>query len=569
MRAEIERLRAAQTAALAAQEAALAARDAALAERDAAVAANQARAAFLATMSHEIREPMNSVVGMARLLRDTPLDAEQRGYVDAVVDAAEALLTLINDILDLSRIDAGHLDVDATDVAIGPFLERLKAVLEPQARRKALRLAVGIAPRTPPVLRTAPTRLRQVLVNLAGNALKFTEQGHVTLRVRPAPASEGRVGVRIEVEDTGPGIPEAALGRVFEAYAQADGRVARLYGGSGLGLMIAHRLCKALGGELGVRSGEGRGTIFAVDLALPPAAEAGAPGLAQAPVAGATLLVADPQERTRTAVIELAAGWGMTARGARTAAQALALLDEAADRGRPYDIVLADHALPDLAGRQLGARILAEPRYAKPSLVLLTASGMRGDAAQARAAGFAAYLSKPAKAETLLATLSALRAGGAPGEPGAGFITAHTMADRQPHLDVLVVDDNPVNCRLLELILDRAGHKATVVRNGLEAVRAVEGHGFDLVLMDVQMPTMDGLEATRRIRKLADAGRAATPVIAVTANAMRGDAAAGPWSSPTASSPARSFGNGCAIITAARSSSSLSHNSSPEPALGS
>ena len=363
-----------------------------------------------------------------------------------------------------------------------------------------------------------------MLINLAGNALKFTEEGSVAIKIRPEPATEGRLGLRIAVEDTGPGIPEEALRRLFEAYTQADRQVVRLYGGSGLGLMIAHRLTHAIGGEIAVRSLRGVGTTFEVRLVLPqPAAESRAASKASLPLAGALLLVADPQERTRTGLVEIAAGWGIAARGARSAAQTLAILDEAADRGRQFDIVLIDRGLPDLSGEQLGQRILAEPRYAKPSLVLLVASGLRGDAAQARAAGFRAYLPKPVSAETLLHCLQALRAGAAQGPQD--FITIHTMADRRPHLEVLVADDNDVNRRLMQVLLERAGHRPTMVANGLEAVRAVEQQPFDVVLMDVLMPTMDGLEASRRIRALGDPARAATPIIAVTANAMRGDAA--------------------------------------------
>ena len=493
-------------------------------ERDAAEAASRARAAFLATMSHEIREPMNSVLGMARLLRDTPLDGEQRGYVNAVVDAAEALLTLVNDVLDLTRIDAGRLELDETDFALAPFLDRLKALLDPTATRRGLKLVLDVDPATPAVLRTDPGRLRQVLINLAGNALKFTEEGRVTIKIRPEPATEGRMGLRIAVEDTGPGIPEEALRRLFEAYTQADRHMVRLYGGSGLGLMIAHRLTHAIGGEITVHSERGVGTTFEVRVALPlPSAESLAATTVSLPLAGASLLVADPQERTRTGLVELASGWGIAARGTRSAAQALAVLDEAADRGRHFDLVLIDRGLPDLSGEQLGQRILAEPRYARPSLVLLVASGLRGDAAQARAAGFSAYLPKPVSAETLLQCLQALRAGAAEGR--RDFITIHTMADRQPHLDVLVADDNDINRRLMQVLLERAGHRPTMVANGLEAVHALERQPFDLVLMDVLMPTMDGLEASRRIRSLGDPARAATPIIAVTANAMRGDAA--------------------------------------------
>ncbi len=493
-------------------------------ERDSAEAASRARASFLATVSHEIREPMNSVLGMARLLRDTPLDAEQRGYLDAVIDAGEALLTLVNDVLDLSRIDAGKLELDETDFALAPFLDRLRALIEPAALRRGLKLRIEVERGTPPLLHTDPGRLRQVLINLAVNAIKFTEQGGITIRVAPEEAAEGRVGLRIAVEDTGPGIAEAALRRLFEAYGQADRHVVRLYGGSGLGLVIANRLMHALGGAITVRSRESVGTTFEIRLALaPPRPQTRSASAAAAPLAGASLLVVDPQERTRSGIVELAAGWGLTARAARFAGQALAILDDAADRGRPFDLVLIDRDLSDLPGEQLGRRVMAEPRYARPGLILLAASGLRGDAAQAREAGFSAYLPKPVTAEMLLRCLQTLRAAGP--ERQAGLITVHTMADRQERLEVLVADDNDVNRRLMQILLERAGHRPTIVCNGLEAVQALEKRPFDVVLMDVLMPTLDGLEAIRRIRALKDPTRAATPIIAVTANAMRGDAA--------------------------------------------
>lgn len=500
-------------------------------QRDAALALSRSRAAFLAATSHEIREPMGGVLGMARLLRDTPLDPEQRGYVDAMIDSAEALLTVINDVLDLSRVDAGRLELDETEFALVPFLDRFRAALEPRARAKGLELAVEVASGTPEVLRADPGRLRQILANLVGNGLKFTDAGRVVVRVAPGAAPAGRVGLSIEVEDTGPGIPAAALGRLFDAFGQAEARTARLFGGSGLGLMVAERLSRALGGRLAVASREGEGTRFTLKLALAapwqPAGEDAGAGTTVASVAGAALLLVDPQDRTRTAAAALATGWGMAVRVALTGGQALALLDEAADRGAPFDIVVVDQTLPDTPGDALGRRIRDEPRYVRPGLVLLAASGMRGDAVRARGQGFAAYLRKPVEATTLLACLQALRArppSAADGAEGAGLITVHTVSERQPPaLDILAADDNPVNLRLLTIILERAGHRVSTARDGLEAVRALEARPFDLVLMDVQMPVLDGLGATARIRALADPTRAATPIVAVTANAMRGD----------------------------------------------
>jgi CheY-like chemotaxis protein len=488
---------------------------------EAAEEASRARAAFLAMMSHEIREPMNGVVGMARLLRDTPLDAEQRSYVDTAIDSAEALLTIVNDILDLSRIDAGRLELVPADIELAPFLERLRLQVEPRARSRQIGFRCEILPGTPAIVRADPGRLRQVLLNLLGNALKFTEAGGIGLRVGPSPDGS-RSTLVIEVADTGIGIPPEALAHLFSSFAQAGPDTPRLYGGSGLGLMIVQRLVQAMGGSVAVASRAGQGTTFTVELALPPAAAAGmspapAPGLA-----GCSLLIADPHARTRETMAELARGWGLAVRAARTGRQALALLAEAADRQAPFDLVLLDRGLAEPAADAVAQAIGADPRLRQARLVLVVSSGMRGDAAAAKAAGFSAYLSKPVEPATLLACLEALR-GGAPG-PEEGPITVHSLSERRPGaLRVLLADDNPVNCRLATIILERAGHAVDVVRDGQEAVRQLEARPYHVVLMDVQMPVMNGLEATARIRALPDRSRAATPIIAITANAMRGD----------------------------------------------
>lgn len=485
--------------------------------------ASQARAAFLATMSHEIREPMNGMLGMARLLRETPLDEEQRGYVEGVVASAEALLTIINDILDLSRIDAGKLELRSLDFELAPFLDRLRLQIEPRARQRGLDFRCEILPEAPRVVRTDPGRLRQILLNLIGNAVKFTEAGHVALRAGPLPAAPGRVGLALEVEDTGMGIPAEALQRLFSSFAQATGDTPRLFGGTGLGLVIAQRLAKALGGGIGLESEVGRGTVFRVELALEPAAAL--PGGARPPtvaLAGASLLIVDPQPRTRETMAALAAGWGLAVRTARSGRQALALLDEAADRGAPFDFVLVDRDLPDRAAESIAAKARHDPRLCHTRLVLLAPSGIRGDAAAAQAAGYGAYLPKPATSEMLLHTLRTLRAGPPP-EHG-GLITAHSIREQRTRpLRVLLADDNPVNAKLATILLERAGHEVRTVPDGAEAVQALAGGSYDLVLMDVQMPVMDGLEATRRIRALPDAHKARIPIVAITANAMRGD----------------------------------------------
>ena len=470
-------------------------------------------------MSHEIRDPMNGVIGMARLLRDTPLDAEQRTYLDSALESAETLLTLVNDILDLSRIDAGRLDLSPVDVDIASFLERLQMQLEPRARARHLAFRCAVLPGTPAVARVDPGRLRQILVNLVGNAIKFTSAGQVALQASPGSGSKGRIGLAFEVADTGPGIPAPALRRLFSAFTQAGPETPRLFGGSGLGLMIAQRLTHAMGGQITVSSRQGEGTVFRVELALEPGSD-GRPALAS--IAGGSLLIVDPVARSAAVMAEIAAGWGLVARTACTGRQALSVLAESADRGAPFDMVLVDRALDGPGPEEIAAAIRADPRLRHARIGLLVASGIRGDGARALADGFAAYLRKPVAADTLLDCLRTLRARPDGGE--GGLITVHSIREqRPPPLHLLLADDNPVNCRLAKIILERGGHKVDAVPDGLRAVEALRRQRYDVVLLDVQMPVMGGLEAAACIRALPDREKAATPLVAVTANAMRGD----------------------------------------------
>ena len=481
-----------------------------------------ARAELVAITSHELREPMNGVLGMARLLRETVLDEEQRSYVDTIVDSAEKLLTVVNDVLDLSRVDAGRLDIVEIPFELAPMLARLEALVAPRARQKGLSFGVRLAEGLPRVVRGDPGRLRQVLLNLVGNAVKFTERGGVGITVDVEGAPEAR-RLRLTVHDTGPGIDPAALERLFTAFAQADATVGRVHGGSGLGLMIARRLTEAMHGVLRVEAAIGGGTCFVVDLPLleqPEAGPAADAGQVEVSLAGASLLVVDAQRRICQLVQGLAASWGMTARAAERGGEALLILRDAADRGAAYDFVVCDRELPDIGGEALARSIRAEPGLAGARLVMLVASGIRGDAVKAAAAGFDAYLQKPVQAQTLLDCLRRLRL---PGHGGA-LITAHSLSDDRPApLRILLVDDNAVNVRLARIMLERAGHDVLTATDGAAAVAAVASNDLDLVLMDVQMPIMDGLEATRRIRALSDRRRASLPIVAVTANALEGD----------------------------------------------
>jgi CheY-like chemotaxis protein len=494
---------------------------------EAARQANEAKSLFLATMSHEIREPMNGVIGMTRLLLDTPLSDEQRSYIEAVFDAGQSLLTIINDILDLSRIEAGALELDCIDFDLKGVLEGAIAMVEPRARAKALPLVLDLAPDLPATLRGDPGRLRQVLVNLLSNAVKFTAAGEVRLAARVLADHGDRMQIGITVRDTGAGIPEHLHARLFTPYAQADPSVPRLYGGSGLGLSICRRLVALMDGSVAFASAPGLGTTFELDVTLAKAVQARSmrPPVAVG-IAGTRLLIVDPNATTVSRMQQHTANWGVESTVVASGGEALASLRQAVRERRAFQIALIDRSLPDMGGEELGQRIKSDPELRSTQMVMVASSGLRGDAARVSQIGFAAYLPKPVTAGTLLECLQQLRSQddgpGAAADAG-GLITVHSISERKPApLRILLADDNPVNCRIAVLMLEKAGHQIDVVNGGAEAIEAVRGKPYDLVLMDVQMPGVDGLEATRQIRALS-VGHAGVPVIAITANALQGD----------------------------------------------
>ena len=480
--------------------------------------ANEARAVFLATMSHELREPLNGVLGMARLLCETPLDDEQRGYANAVVGSAGDLITLINDILDLSKIDAGKLELLKTNFALRPFLQRIAQHGTQRADQKAIQFTAVLSDDLPEILTGDPGRLRQILINLIGNAIKFTSEGDVKLIAKVQTITATSVKLSLEVRDTGIGIPDSLRESLFSAYAQANPKIPRLFGGSGLGLMISRRLVDAMGGNISVESKPGGGSCFRmlIEFDLP---ENGQIAMDRALLAGAALLIVDSQERTRKQTAALAAQWGIRVRAVATGQEAIHALIDATDRQDPFDLAIIDQTLSDMKGQDVVGKVRQGTNFCSSRFVLLAASGMRGDAAKAHTKGFDAYLPKPVLASTLMECLQMLRS-----SSDSDMITIHSMSEqRSQPLHVLIADDNPVNCKLATVMLERAGHSTEIVGNGAEAVDKIAIGGFDLVLMDVQMPVMDGLEATKAIRSIKDPEKSKVPILAVTANAMSGD----------------------------------------------